>query len=415
MLRLDCLRLDRNRIGGERRFSILAVILVTLATSAIFLSSASLSLRAQRKKSTKLPVELDRRLRWHRDPVTGEIRAFTAADRAAEVTVPGGTGAHAMLVRTQMVPVTCIVSTADGGALPGLRREEFHVFTDGVEQSISYFDASAQPASVALVIDASPSVLRDSQEMKQAADAFVDTLAPLDESAVVDFSEHTYLQAPFSDVRELTRRAVTRIDVRALLGDTGGSNIYEAVYLTARLFQGRTGRKAILLLTDGQDSGLGLTLKLASAASGPGGAADRLTFDDVVRLLAAQDIQIFAVSTENRPKVMTPEWLAAHKNETLVTPDVRALGIPAYTLYLAELVRRVGGQVYFLHEANTMADTFRRIAARIRAEYTIGFYPNAGPGEDRSLPGWHSLRVEIADQPGARIMHRSAYYVPAGQ
>jgi hypothetical protein len=189
--------------------------------------------------------------------------------------------------------------------------------------------------------------------------------------------------------------------------------VYEAVYLAARLFQGRTGRKAILLLTDGQDSGLGLTLNPASAAPGPTRAADKLTFDDVARLLASQDIQVFAVSTENRPKVMTPEWLAAHENETLVTSAVREQGIPAYTLYLAELIRRVGGQLYFLREADTMADTFRRIAARIRAEYTIGFYPSGGSGEAPALPGWHSLRVEIADQPGARIMHRAAYYVPA--
>jgi VWFA-related protein len=397
-------------MGGQRRFSVL--VLMTLAASAIFLYSASFP-QAQRKKTTKLPVELDRGLRWHRDPATSEIHAFTAADSTAEVGAAGSTDAHAMLVRTQMVPVTCIVSTADGGALPGLRREEFHIFTDGAEQPISYFDASARPASVALVIDASPSVLRDSQEMKQAADEFVDALAPLDESAVVDFSEHTYLQASFSDVREVTRRAVTRTDVRALFGDTGGSNVYEAVYLAARLFRGRTGRKAILLLTDGQDSGLGLTLNPASAAPGPGRAADRLTFDDVVRLLAQQDIQVFAISTENRPRVMTPEWLAAHENETLVTSSVRAQDIPAYTLYLAELVRRVGGQLYFLREADTIAETFRKIAERIRAEYTIGFYPNTGSGEGPALPGWHSLRVEIADQPGARIMHRSAYYVPA--
>jgi VWFA-related protein len=384
-----------------------------LAVSAISLYCAPFCAQAQHKKSTKLPVELDRELRWHRDPATGEIRAVTAADRAAASAVFGSTDAHAMRVRTQMVPVTCIVSTADGGALPGLRREEFHIFSDGVEQPISYFDASAQPASVALVIDASPSVLRDSQEMKQAADALVNALAPLDQAAVVDFSEHTFLQAPFSDVREVMRRAVARIDVRALLGDTGGSNIYEAVYLAARLFQGRTGRKAILLLTDGQDSGLGLTLDPASAAPGPGRVVDKLTFDDVVRLLAAQDIQVFAVSTENRPKVMTPEWLATHENETLVTSGVRAQGIPAYTLYLGELVRRVGGQLYFLHEADTMADTFRRIAERIRAEYTVGFYPNSGPRDEATQTGWHSLRVEIADQPGARITHRAAYYVPS--
>lgn len=413
MPRLDCLRLDQSGASGEQPLFHAGSTLIALATSAILICSAPLYLQAQRKKATKLPVELDRGLRWHRDPSTGEIRASSAADRSAEAGVVGGADAHAMLVRTQMVPVTCIVSTAEGGALPGIRREEFHIFSDGIEQPISYFDASAQPASVALVVDASPSVLRDSQEMKQAADALVDALAPLDESAVVDFSEHTYLQAPFSDVREVIRRAVARIDVRALLGDTGGSNVYEAVYLAARLFQGRTGRKAILLLTDGQDSGLGLNVDSASAT--PGRSADKLTFDDVARLLAAEDIQVFAVSTENRPKVMTPEWLAAHENETLVTPGVRAQGIPAYTLYLAELVRRVGGQLYFLRETDTMADTFRKIAERIRAEYTIGFYPSARSDKEGILPGWHSLRVEIADQPGARIMYRTAYYVPAGR
>ncbi|HEY6904098.1 MAG TPA: VWA domain-containing protein [Candidatus Acidoferrales bacterium] len=390
----------------------LASALIAFTTSAILVCSAPSCLQAQRKKATKLPVELDRGMRWHRDPVTGEIRAFTSADRPAEAAAVGGTDAHTVVVRTQMVPVTCIVSTADGDALPGLRREEFNIFSDGTKQLISYFEASAQPASVALVVDASPSVLRDSQEMKEAADALVDALAPLDESAVVDFSEHTYLQTTFSDVREVIRRAVARIDVRALLGDTGGSNIYQTVYLTARLFQGRTGRKAILLLTDGQDSGLGLSLGPAANSSGPGRAVDKLNFDDVARLLAAQDIQVFAVSTENRPKVMTPEWLAAHENETLVTSGVRAQGIPAYTLYLAELVRRVGGQLYFLREANTMADTFRKIAERIRAEYTIGFYPSGGSDKEGILPGWHSLRVEIADQPGARITYRAAYYVP---
>jgi Ca-activated chloride channel family protein len=320
-----------------------------------------------------------------------------------------------MQVRTQMVPVTCVVSTADGTALPGLRREDFHIFEDGIEQPISYFDASTAPASVTLVIDASPSVLPNSQEMKQAADALIGALAPLDEAAVVDFSAHTYLQVPFSDVREVVRRAVARINVQDLLNDAGGSNIYEAVYLTAeKLFPGRTGRKAILLLTDGQDSGLGLTYDPASAAPRPGEPANRLTFDDVARTLAAQDIQVFAVSTENRPKIMTPEWLAAHENTTLLAPFARTEGIPPYTLYLAELVRRSGGQLYFLRETETMADTFRKIAEKLRAEYTIGFYSGRdAAGGERA--GWHSLRVEIADQPGVKIDHRAAYYVPATQ
>src|ERR1700747_3133199 len=115
MPRLDCLRLDQSRTGAaSSRFSVLASVLVALTASAILVCSAPFSLQAQHKKTAKLPVELDRGLRWHRDPSTGEIRAFTAADRAAEAAVLGGTDAHKMLVRTQMVPVTCIVSTADG-------------------------------------------------------------------------------------------------------------------------------------------------------------------------------------------------------------------------------------------------------------------------------------------------------------
>jgi hypothetical protein len=214
------------------------------------------------------------------------------------------------------------------------------------------------------------------------------------------------------------------VDVRALLGDTGGSNIYEAVYLAARdLFAGRTGRKAIVLLTDGQDSGLGLTFDPASASPHPGNMDNRLTFDDVSRILAAQDIQLFAVSTETRPKIMTPDWIAAHADSTLLTSSARASGIPAYTLYLAELVRRAGGQLYFLRETKTMADTFRQIAEKIRAEYTIAFSPGSGvigsgadaAGADTAHPGWHSLRVEIAGDGNAIVAHRSDYYVPESQ
>jgi len=375
------------------------------------------NLQSQSNKTNKLPRQLDKAIAWQRDAATGELRAINAGDAANEPANGAPPGPHVVQVRTQVVPVTCTVSTADGTAVPGLRKEDFRIFEDGAERPIFYFDASAAPASVALVIDASPSVLRDSEEMKQAADALIGALAPLDQAAVVDFSAHTYLQLPFSDVREQIRRAVARVDVRELLGDTGGSNIYEAVYLAAKeLFRGRTGRKAIVLLTDGQDSGLGLTYDPASAAPQSGRPADRLTFDDVARTLAAQDIQIFAVSTETRPRVMTPEWLEAHKVATLVSPNARTLDIPPYTLYLAELVRRTGGQLYFLRETETMADTFRKIADRIRAEYTLGFYPaESASGARPGLPavaGWHSLSVEV-DQPGIRISHRAAYYVPA--
>jgi Ca-activated chloride channel homolog len=401
------IRLAVGRACGPTGVVFFCSILILLVSGAAHISG---TLCAQQPSKNSKPKQLDRGLVWKRNPATGELRAVSDAHPAAGGGAVAGGGA-ALRAVTQMVPVTCIVAAADGSAVPGLRREDFRVYEDGVAQPIAYFDASTAPASVALVIDASPSVLRDSEEMKQAADALISALAPLDQAAVVDFSAHTYLQLPFSDVREQARRAVARIDVKELFADTGGSNIYEAVYLAAReLFPGRTGRKAILLLTDGQDSGLGLTLDPASMAPRPGAAADRLTFNDVARKLAAEDIQVFAVSTENRPRVMTPEWLASHTAASLVSQNARALEIPPYTLFLAELVRRAGGQLYFLRESATMADTFRKIAEKIRAEYSLGFYPAAGTG---AAPGWHTLRVEVPGDAGVRVSHRAAYYVPA--
>ena len=164
-------------------------------------------------------------------------------------------------MQVNLVEVACNVLAPDGAAVRGLAESDFRVFEDGTEQEIAHFDASSEGASIALVIDASPSVLPDSAAMKAAAQQLVAGLSPADEVAVVDFAEHTFLLLPFSPDRQLLAKAVAGVDVRALFGDAIGSNIYRSLYLAANeIFPGRTGRKAIVLLTDGQDSGLGLNL-----------------------------------------------------------------------------------------------------------------------------------------------------------
>jgi Ca-activated chloride channel family protein len=313
-------------------------------------------------------------------------------------------------VHVNLVPLNCNVFSPDGSSVAGLAREDFRLFQDGIEQHIAYFDAGNDPASVALVIDASPSVLPDAHAVRDAARGLADALAPRDEVAVIEFSAHSYVLAPFSRDRAQLESAIAHVNVRALFGDTGGSNIYETIYLTAqKLFRGRTGRKAILLLTDGEDNGLGLTLASANAAKDSGAFAPALKFDDVVRGLAAEGVEVYAVSTQNHPKVLTDDWLAAHSNRTLLTEEARERGIPAYTLFLAELVRRAGGGLYFLREAESSRDAFEKIAGNIRTQYTLGFYP---AGENAAAPGWHALRVEAAGKNKLRAVNRAAYYVP---
>ena len=378
-----------------------------VAACAVVVVPALLAQNPQKAKLPK-PKQLDADVTWRRDTTTGEINAGAAAADPALAGSP-----RAISVSTEIVPVTCSVTDALGAAVRGLARGNFELYDRGVPQTITYFDASAEPASVALVMDASPSVLRDVDEMRTAARALVDSLSGSDQIAVVDFSAHTYLQLPFSGDWGLIRAAVSRVDARKLLGDTGGSSIYESLFLVQReLFQGRKGRKAIVLLTDGQDTSLGLTLDPATAGPRRDWPSSRLTFEDVARSLAGADIQLFAVSTESRPKIMTASWLAEHASKTLVTQEARREEIPAYTLYLAEMARRTGGQLYFIREASKLADTFQQIALKIRAEYTLGFSP---AGSAAANGGWHELDVRVIGHGDPRVVHRAAYYVPGAK
>ena len=408
-----------RRIFRERRTHqpthriVKVVIALVLTPAALPIGQPGVSVQAQQKTKLPRPRRLDEDVTWKRDPTTNELKVIPIGNTAKGSNTGASADAHAISVVTQIVPVTCSVIGADGVAVRGLRLGDFRVFDEGVQQPLTYFDASTESASVAVVIDASPSVLRESDEMKNAARALVDALSSSDHTAILDFSAHTYLQLPFSSDWGLIRKAVARVDARSLLEDTGGSNIYQAVFLTAHeLFAGRSGRKAIVLLTDGEDSGLGLTLDPKTAGPRAGWPRDQLTFDDVARTLAAEDIEVFAVSTESRPKIMTPAWVQSHASRTLLTNSAQAWGIPAYTLYLAELTRRSGGELYFLREAETLADTFRQIALKIRAEYTLGFSP-ANNASAAPHPGWHQLRVEVIDHGDPNVVHRSSYYVAA--
>ena len=385
----------------------------TVLAIASLIFFAPLSARPQgtaAAKSEKLPrpIPLGGGIALVRDSESGELHAST---KDASPVPPDG----AIRSRVTLVQVPCTVATPDGTQVRGLSQNDFQLFEDGAAQEIASFDASATPASVALVIDASPSIFHELAEMRGAARSLAENLSPSDEIAVVSFSSGAHLLLPFSKNRALLDRAI-QSQYLARVENSSESQIYESVFLAAReLFQGRTGRKAIVVLTDGQDSGLGLSWDPRSALPSTGAGASRLAFDDVARELGGDGIALFIVSTENRPRGMTAEWLEAHRGEMLVTAEARKQNMPNYTLYLAELARRAGGQLYFLREIGNLSEIYRRIALAISAQYTLGFYPSAGTAR----PGWRSLRVELAAgaavPPGSRLIYRGSYYVSVFQ
>jgi Ca-activated chloride channel family protein len=377
-----------------------------LAIAALALRlGAGLGIAAQKPKLPK-PRVLEHEVELSRDSATGDLRANPS--RGAES--PPADNAPVIRSRVSLVEVQCTVTAPDGVRVRGLTQNDFRVLEDGAEQKVASFDAAATPASIALVIDASPSIYRELGEMRSAAQSLAKSLRPEDEVAVVAFAGETHLLLPFSRDRNLLDAALTSPDL-AQVANSSQSFIYEATYLAAvQLFSGRAGRKAIVLVTDGQDSGLGLTWNPASMQ--PAGANSPLAFEDVARGIAARGIELYIISTEPRPRPMTDDWISAHRAQPLATPAARALGIPEYTLYLAEMIRQVGGELYFLREVGSLAQIYHNIVVKLEAEYTLGYYPAAGTAK----PGWRQLKVELRPQAApvnSRITHRIAYYVPA--
>jgi VWFA-related protein len=403
----------------RRASKAIPALAVFLLTAICFSMPAAIRPQSASPPKQPRPQQLDKDVEYVRDPETGELKVVPkrAPSSAAPAPAAPSRGGAVIRSRVSLVGVGCSANSASGEPPRNLSREDFQLSADGIPHPLSYFDVSTEPAHIALVIDASPSEFHSLAEMKAAARALSGELSPRDEVAVVAFAGHPHLLLPFSTDRKQLDAAVGRIDLLRAVEETG-SNIYGSVYLTAqRLFTGPhapTGRKAIVLLTDGQDSGLTLNWNPASMFPRKDGTANYLTFEDVVRELATTGIEVFVISTENRPPNVTDEWLAAHHKTTIISDASRVMGIPAYTAFLAEFVRRAGGQLYFLREVGTLSDVYRKIAFALRAEYTLGFYPAASA----SVPGWHSVSVQLSGataQFGAKIDCRPSYYVPASQ
>lgn len=349
-----------------------------------------------------------------RDPETGELRKKPAVEntnkRAHSASQPSA--AAAIRTRVSLVEVGCSAIGPDGKPLKGLHVGDFRVTEDGIAQRIAHFDAATEPASIALLIDASPSIYRKLGEMRDAAHSLAASLAPQDEVAVVAFARQAHLILSLTSDRASLDRALASSEL-ARVANENTSNIYESLYLAARdVFSGRAGRKAILLLTDGQDSGLHLGWESATATPRPGETTGRLTFEDVVRELSAAGIEVYAISTEPHPKALSAQvlaqWFSTRSSVPIVSPATRKLAVPLYTAYLAELVRRAGGHIYFLREIGTLGDVYQQIAQTLREEYVLGYYPSAGLAK----PGWRSLHVEVPGRT-AQLTHRPAYYVAA--
>src|SRR5262249_29607968 len=146
---------------------------------------------------------------------------------------------------TALVTIPASVIDRDGKFVPFLKKRDFRLYEDGVEQDIESLTSVEAPFHVVLVLDTSNSTLFKLNDIQEAASAFIKQLRPDDQVMVVSFDSKVRFHCDFTNDYDVLRHAIDETR-------TGGSTkLYEAVDKVVDRLEQIEGRKAIVLFTDG--------------------------------------------------------------------------------------------------------------------------------------------------------------------
>lgn len=308
-------------------------------------------------------------------------------------------------VYSNLVSVPVIVSDRNGRYISGLKEADFKLYDNSAEQKLAYFDAAEAPLNVALLLDTSRSTEGVIDEIRKAAKEFIKDLRPQDRAMIVSFDYGVHKLSPLTSDRKVLERAIK--DAR--VGETFGTLLNDALFeVIDRDLKSVSGRKAIVLLTDGEDAG------------------SRVSEDEVVSYATESDAMIYSIYYEPSPMRVRdrpfgrgrgifgrrggvldrqerfPRQRRAPQDRQR-RQDRRALRGEFAVEFLTELSEVSAGRFYE-SETTDLKKTFVLIAEELRNQYRLGFYPDE-LARDGSL---HQLRVKV-DKPDIAVRARTQY------
>lgn len=156
--------------------------------------------------------------------------------------------AFSAVERVNRVILWATATDKQGQLVANLKRDDFRVLENDAEQQIVEFYIEDRPITLAILLDSSGSMREKIKEVHAAAGAFVDTLRPQDQGLVIDFDDSVYLIQDMTSDRDKLRDAVAGTEA------LGATSIYDALHAAYRKIGTIEGRKAIVLLSDGDDT-----------------------------------------------------------------------------------------------------------------------------------------------------------------
>jgi VWFA-related protein len=276
-------------------------------------------------------------------------------------------------VITRRVPFTVVervnrvllwvsAKASKGGFVTDLGRDDFRVFEEGREQKILEFGREERPITLAIILDSSGSMRDKLSEVHAAASAFVDTLREADRALVIDFDDKVFLLEDLTSDRERLKRAIESTEA------IGGTALYDVMHVTYRKIGKIEGRRAIVLLSDGEDT------------------ASHFKHDRVIEEAKSNNTLIYAIG-------LVGGGAGVRRN------------------LLQEFAEVTGGRVFFVKQADELGEVYQRIAEELRSQYYITYSTTNETWDGR----WVDLRVETTRE-DLKLRTRSGYFaVRAGE
>ena len=300
--------------------------------------------------------------------------AKTADDAINETKInPDGETVEGDVIRFDTALVTVPVSVMDrnGRYVPLLRREQFRLTENGVDQKIAYFATTDSPFSVVLLIDTSGSTHFRLDDIQDAAIKFVEKLKPTDSVMVMSFDDRIQVQCKATTDRNVIEKAIRRTRTG------GGTRLYDAVDdILRKQLQTIPGRKAVVLFTDGVDT-----------------TSHRASYDSTLRLAEESDAPIYSVDYDTSGLGGIGGGGTGGRGTIFGIPFPTP-GIPGSTgrgsspgdyrravAYLHALSNSTGGRFYSGDSMFGIAQAFTWIAEELGRQYSLGYYPST-PGKD---------------------------------
>jgi len=315
-------------------------------------------------------------------------------------------------VDTTLVTLPVSVLDRDGRYVPNLRKEDFRVWEDGIEQQVAFFSSVDKPFSVVLMIDTSNSTRFRLEDIHEAAITFINQLRPDDRVMVVSFDDQIRVLTDFTSDRGQLSRAIRRTHP----GD--GTRLYDAIdmVMNQKLSQVE-GRKAIVLFTDGVDT----TSRRATYQSNVIDAEelDALIYPvqyDTYMDVAGGGMGVPGTWPGPRPDDVFGQILGSifgggrgggvwgRRGGGGPAPGTSRRDYEVANEYLTDLSQRTGARKYQADTLENVSYAFSNIAEELRRQYSIGYYPKRAPqrGERRQI------RVRV-NQPNLAVRSRESY------